>query len=133
LEITSFYIHNITKIAQTQYFFQFRKKFFQNLLTFQKIGRKIKSRVAKTKVICKTATTSKGGHKMGYKRTYGKLRELIKQRFGTMQNFADAMGKSVSTLSKKLNGIVDWTSSEIEKAAELLGAEDRIQEYFFYL
>ena len=70
---------------------------------------------------------------MGYKRTYGKLRELIKQKFGTMQAFAAAMNKSDSTLSKKLNGIVDWTSSEIEKAAKLLGVEDCIQEYFFYL
>lgn len=69
---------------------------------------------------------------MGYERTYGKLRELIKRNFGTMKAFAVAMDVNASTISKKLNGIVDWTSSEIERAATLLGIEDQIQEYFFY-
>ena len=41
-------------------------------------------------------------------RTYGKLREKIRNVFGTVGAFAAALNKDRSTVSKKLNGIVPW-------------------------
>ena len=66
-------------------------------------------------------------------RTYGKLRELIRIKFKTLEQFADAMRMSRSALSKKLNGISAWSQSEIEKACSLLGIPiTQVGEYFFY-
>lgn len=66
-------------------------------------------------------------------RTYGKLRELIRIKFKTMDAFAKAMGMSRSAISRKLNGITAWTHSEIEKACVLLGVPmSQVGEYFFY-
>lgn len=66
-------------------------------------------------------------------RTYGKLRELIRKKFGTIGTFADAMGMNRSTLSNKLNGISAWTQDEIEKACKLLGIPmSEVYDYFFY-
>lgn len=66
-------------------------------------------------------------------RTYGKLRELIREKFGTLGNFADAMGMDRSTLSNKINGIAAWKQDEIEKACKLLGIPmSEVHVYFFY-
>jgi transcriptional regulator with XRE-family HTH domain len=66
-------------------------------------------------------------------RTFGKLRELIKQRYRTLADFAAAMGMDVSTLSGKLNGRTGWKQSEIEQACHLLGIPiEKVGEYFFY-
>ena len=66
-------------------------------------------------------------------RTYGKLRELIKANFHTMDNFAQAMELSRSALSQKLNGISAWSHTEIEKACKLLDIPiTNVGEYFFY-
>lgn len=66
-------------------------------------------------------------------RTYGKLRELIRIKFGTTERFAEAMGMSRCSLSRKLNGLSAWTQSEIEKACSLLGISImQVGEYFFY-
>lgn len=66
-------------------------------------------------------------------RTYGKLREKIKNVFGTIGNFAIAMGRDRSTISNKLNGLVAWSQDEIEKACMLLGISmDEVTDYFFY-
>lgn len=66
-------------------------------------------------------------------RTYGRLRELIKLRFGTLGNFAEVMGMSRSALSHKLNGLVPWKHSEIEKVCNLLDIPmTLVGEYFFY-
>lgn len=66
-------------------------------------------------------------------RTYGKLRELIKANFHTIDNFATAMGLSRSALSQKLNGISAWNHTEIENACKLLGISmASVSEYFFY-
>lgn len=52
--------------------------------------------------------------------------------FGTQSVFADAMGLSEHTISKKLNNKVPWKQTEIVRAATLLciDAED-IPRYFF--
>lgn len=66
-------------------------------------------------------------------RTYGKLRELIRAKFGTLGAFADAMGMNRGTLSGKINGLVAWKQDEIEKACYLLGIPmEKVCEYFFY-
>lgn len=66
-------------------------------------------------------------------RTFGRLREKIKEVFGTQKAFADAMGMNVATLNAKLNSKADWTATEIEKTTALLGVlANDIPEYFFY-
>ncbi len=66
-------------------------------------------------------------------RTYGKLRERIKNRYKTIDNFANAMPMSRSTLSGKLNSLSAWTQVEIERACILLEIPmTEVGEYFFY-
>ncbi len=66
-------------------------------------------------------------------KTYGKLREKIKEVFGDMETFAKAMDIHVATLSLKLNGKTPWTMPQIEKACSLLGLKiPNDLDYFFY-
>jgi len=66
-------------------------------------------------------------------RTYGKLREKIRNVFGTIGAFADALGVDRSTISKKLNSIVSWDQLEIEEVCRLLNIPiENNHEYFFY-
>ena len=66
-------------------------------------------------------------------KTYGLLREEIKNVFTTQQAFAVAMGKNTASINAKLNGKSDWTSKEIEKACMLLGISmAEMPNYFFY-
>ena len=66
-------------------------------------------------------------------RKFGRLREQIKNVFGTQRAFADAMGINAATINAKLNGKADWNLSEIEKACILLCIPTyEINEYFFY-
>ena len=65
-------------------------------------------------------------------RYYGKLRGKIKQVYGSMEAFAEAAGKSVSIISKKLNSKIKITSDDIEGWCGLLGISiDQVHEYFF--
>ena len=64
---------------------------------------------------------------------YQELRGRIRARFKTQADFAQALGISECSLSKKLNGRAEWTAMEIRKACELLGIEpEYIPQYFFY-
>lgn len=66
-------------------------------------------------------------------RTYGRLRENIKAKFGTIGAFAAAWGKDRSTVSNKLNGLTPWTDVDIEETCGLLDiAIDEVSAYFFY-
>ena len=67
------------------------------------------------------------------RRTYGKLRELIRNKFGTIKNLSEACNIKEHTLQRKLSGRSEWKTSEIEKLVEILEirAVD-INEYFFY-
>ena len=66
-------------------------------------------------------------------RKYGMLRERIQQVYTTQQAFAVAMGKNTVSINAKLNGKVDWTSKEIEKACMLLNISmAEMPNYFFY-
>ena len=64
---------------------------------------------------------------------FGKLREQISIKYGTMDNFARVFGVNSATLSKKLTGKTDISRLEIVKFCELLDITvEQIPEYFFY-
>jgi transcriptional regulator with XRE-family HTH domain len=66
-------------------------------------------------------------------RKFGKLKEKIKNVFGTQKVFAEAVGMNVATLNVKLNGKAELTLKEIEKMCSLLKIpSDEIKDYFFY-
>lgn len=63
---------------------------------------------------------------------YDKLKGRIKEKYGTQENFAKAIGKTQTTTSFKINGKASWNQDEIVKAIEVLGlSKDDIVEYFF--
>ncbi len=64
--------------------------------------------------------------------SYPKIRGAIREKYGTQAAFAKELGVNPSTLIKKLSGKVEWTLSEVQLAAKLLGIPyDQISEYFF--
>ena len=66
-------------------------------------------------------------------RFYGRVRDKIKQVYGSMERFADAWGKTPSTVSKKFNGKLKLTANDIEEICKLVGIPvNQIDEYFFY-
>lgn len=69
----------------------------------------------------------------GFVRTYGRLREEIRKKFGTIGAFADAWGKDRSTVSNKLNSLTPWTDVDIEETCQLLDISiEEVSAYFFY-
>lgn len=67
------------------------------------------------------------------KRTFGLLRERIKNKFKNNGEFASVLGMNKSTLSKKLCGEADFTHNEIVSICDLLDIPaDKIGLYFFY-
>lgn len=63
---------------------------------------------------------------------HSKLRGRIREKYGTEQKFAAAMGMGRVSLSIKLNNEGDFTRKQMLKAAELLELEaSQIPEYFF--
>lgn len=64
--------------------------------------------------------------------SYAKLRGKIREVFGTQEAFAEAMGMSTVSISKRLNNKQEWKSNEIVKACMLLGIPlEKSAEYFF--
>lgn len=64
--------------------------------------------------------------------SYPKLRGAIREKFGTQEAFAKALGVNPSTLVKKLAGKVEWTVGEVQASVKLLGIPtDCISDYFF--
>lgn len=53
--------------------------------------------------------------------------------FGTQAKFAKAMGMSTVTLSAKLNGTVQFTAPEMNKACEVLGVSVEFIPLYFLL
>ena len=63
---------------------------------------------------------------------YSKLLGVITEKMGTQLAFAQAMGVSERSISLKLNNKVSWKDSEISKAVEVLGLDQKdIPAYFF--
>jgi hypothetical protein len=64
---------------------------------------------------------------------YSKLRGRIREKFKTESAFGKAMKLSHNSISKKLNGHIQFTQNEIDKAIVLLEIpDDEISTYFFY-
>ena len=63
---------------------------------------------------------------------YAKLRGRIVEKFGTLQNFAKALGVHSMTVSRKLNGLVGFSGDDMLIWADLLGIDiANIGLYFF--
>jgi cytoskeletal protein RodZ len=64
---------------------------------------------------------------------YNKLRGLIKEHFGTLKNYADALGIGTTTLNTRLNNQTPFTQNEILKSKELfkLNNAEEVDEVFF--
>ena len=63
---------------------------------------------------------------------YSDLKGLIRGKFATQEAFAKAMGLSVCSVNKKLNGKTEWNASDIRKATALLNIPaEEIPAYFF--
>ena len=65
--------------------------------------------------------------------SFGKLREAIRNKCGTLRNFAELSGIKYCSLVRKLSGKTEFTRAEIALCCELLDIPvERIHEYFFY-
>ncbi|MFK4897354.1 DUF739 family protein [Lactococcus petauri] len=63
---------------------------------------------------------------------YSKLSGRIKEKYGTQEKFAQAMGTSGTVLSRKLNNLSKWDQDDITKAVDLLDIPDKdFHKYFF--
>lgn len=63
---------------------------------------------------------------------YRKLKGKIKEVFDTQAAFAEAMGLSSAAIGQRLNGSIEWKTTDIAKACELLGIDlADAWEYFF--
>lgn len=63
---------------------------------------------------------------------YSKLRGRIREKIGTENDFAKAVGIGRTSLSKKLNNRVEFTQNEMKEAAIVLEIQDKdIPDYFF--
>jgi hypothetical protein len=63
---------------------------------------------------------------------YNKLLGKIKEVFGTQDNFARALGLSRTSFSLRINGKAEFSQTEIDKAVNLLGLNDKdIPSIFF--
>lgn len=62
---------------------------------------------------------------------FSRLRGRIVEKYGTCDNFAEAMKHSKVWLSSRLNNTVQWRANEIRTAAALLDIPDEaIPAYF---
>lgn len=75
-------------------------------------------------------TRTKGVETMAF--NYNKLRGKIKEMCGTQENFAKSLGLSRTSLSHRLNNLLDFSNNEILKACDILKIEIQdIPAYFF--
>lgn len=63
---------------------------------------------------------------------YNKLRGRIVEVFGTQAAFAKALGISRNSVSKKLAGKTEFSQSDVERWAKLLGIEKWEYGFIFY-
>lgn len=65
---------------------------------------------------------------------YNKLRGKIKETCGTQESFAEKIGISYTSLSKRLNNQIEFTQEDIYKSCEVLNISmEQVPEYFFTL
>lgn len=67
---------------------------------------------------------------MGY--SYDKLRGRIVEKYGTQENFAEILGVSTNSLSKKMTGKTGFSQKDIVLWSNLLDIDKtEYSEYFF--
>lgn len=64
---------------------------------------------------------------------YKKLKIKIKEVFDTQEDFSKAMEMSKTALNQRLNGAVEWKSSEIAKACDLLHVPLTDAHLYFFI
>lgn len=67
---------------------------------------------------------------------YSKLRGRIIEKFGSLSAFANAVGKPLNTISRKLNGVIAISTQDIREWSDedvLDIPADQYHEYFFTL
>lgn len=64
---------------------------------------------------------------------YKKLKGRITEVFGTQANFAEAVGISKNSVSKKLTGKTEFSQSDVERWAKLLHIDRCEYGEFFYM
>lgn len=63
---------------------------------------------------------------------YRKLRGRIKEMYGTQSEFSKKLGISETSVSNKLNNVVDWRQEEMENVIDILEIPSSdIHAYFF--
>lgn len=63
---------------------------------------------------------------------YWKLRGAIREKFGTQNAFAEALGVNKCALSRKLAGKREWRLDEVQAVCRLLEIPaDCVGDYFF--
>ena len=63
---------------------------------------------------------------------YNKLRGKIVEKYGTQKKFAEALGISENALSLKMNCKTEFSQSDMDTCAKLLGISvDEYGSYFF--
>ena len=63
---------------------------------------------------------------------YNKLRGRIREKLGTLDRFAEAIGISGTSLNERLMNRIPFTQPDIYKSAEILGIpDDKLTAYFF--
>ena len=64
--------------------------------------------------------------------SYSKLRGRITEKFGTQAALAEALGVSLVSVNKKLNGVTGFSQDDIEKWSKLLDiSKHDYPSYFF--
>lgn len=67
---------------------------------------------------------------MGY--TYDRLRGRIIEKYGSQEKFAEVIGISSNSMSKKMNGKTGFSQNDIVKWSELLDIDkSELGSYFF--
>ena len=63
---------------------------------------------------------------------YSELRGLIRSKFGTQENYAKAIGISITSLQERLSNKVPFRQTEIVRTKQLLNLSiERLAEIFF--
>lgn len=64
--------------------------------------------------------------------SYAKLRGRIIEKYGSQENFCEAVGLSSVSVSKKMNGLTGFSQKDIIKWCELLEIDIKDVGDFFY-
>lgn len=88
-------------------------------------------KVAIVRSMTKQKTEYRKEFYMPYK--YNKLRGRIIEKYGTMATFADVLGLSLVSVSKKMNGRTQFSQNDIVKWADLLEIESSEYPAYFLL